>query len=39
MKSVVEVLSVIREQVKIGVFESEEEAIREYKITRERMLR
>lgn len=34
MKSIIEVLSIIREQVKTGIFESEEEAIEEYKIAR-----
>lgn len=38
MKSIIEVLSVIREQVKMGIFESEEEAIEEYKIMRERRI-
>ena len=39
MKSVAEILSIIREQVKLSIFESEEEAISEYKIVREWMLR
>lgn len=38
MKSVTEILLIIREQVKTGAFESEEEAVEEYKIMRERLL-
>jgi len=36
MKTTIEVLPIIREQVKAGVFESEDEAVMEYKIARER---
>lgn len=39
MKKVAEILLVVREQVKLGIFESEEEAVREYKMLRERLLR
>lgn len=36
MKSVIEIAPIIREQVKLGIFETEKEAVEEYKITREK---
>ena len=39
MKNVNEVLSIVREQVKTGIWESEEEGIMEYKLMRERCRR
>lgn len=37
MKTITESLTIIREQVKLGIFESEEEGIMEYKLMRERL--
>lgn len=36
MKSIAEILPSIREQVRLGIWESEEEGIREYKMLREK---
>jgi len=36
MKSVNEVLPIIKEQVRMGIFEAKEEGVEEFKITRER---
>lgn len=39
MKNINEILPTIREQVKAGIYESEEEAVEEYKMAIERSLR
>ena len=36
MKTIAEILPLLKEQVKQGTFESEEEAVSEYKLMRER---
>ena len=39
MNDINSAISTLREQVDMGIFESEEEAVEEYKIARERLLR